>query len=311
MFPTKILLATDGSTEAGRAARTATMLSERLGSELCVVLVEPLPGPHTWPESTLYNPEIYKHGTLNEVRELAEGQAHGRLTNEVEKLRGTGSRIAEAYARAGRPDAEIVAVAEEVGAGLVVVGSRGFGPLRRAVIGSVSHSVVRHAHCPVLVVRGDAQDGEPTAGPIVLAVDGSEEAKLAVRAAAELSRGAGSAVHLIYVLPTPARMFGHHSYSAEVEESLLEQARAEARDFLDEQTETVRSGGGEAAQTYLGTGRPDEEIVELAEEISAGMVVVGSRGLGGVRRALLGSVSDSVVRHAHGSVLVVRGEDRG
>jgi nucleotide-binding universal stress UspA family protein len=64
------------------------------------------------------------------------------------------------------------------------------------------------------------------------------------------------------------------------------------------------------AQTYLGTGRPDEEIVELAEEIGAGMVVVGSRSLGGVRRALMGSVSQSVVRHAHCPALVVRGGGR-
>jgi nucleotide-binding universal stress UspA family protein len=53
-------------------------------------------------------------------------------------------------------------------------------------------------------------------------------------------------------------------------------------------------------------GRPDEEIVVLGEEIAAGLIVTGSRGLGGIRRALMGSVSDSVVRHAHGPVMVVR-----
>jgi len=53
-------------------------------------------------------------------------------------------------------------------------------------------------------------------------------------------------------------------------------------------------------------GNPAAEIVELAEELGVGLVVVGSRGLGGVRRALMGSVSDSVVRHAHCPVLVVR-----
>ncbi len=53
----------------------------------------------------------------------------------------------------GRPDAEIIAQAEEIGAGLIVVGSRGFGAIRRALTGSVSDSVVRHSACPVLVVR--------------------------------------------------------------------------------------------------------------------------------------------------------------
>ena len=52
-------------------------------------------------------------------------------------------------------DAEIVDLAEEIGAGLIVMGSRGYGPIRQALIGSVSDSVVRHAHCPVMVVRGE------------------------------------------------------------------------------------------------------------------------------------------------------------
>ena len=56
-------------------------------------------------------------------------------------------------------------------------------------------------------------------------------------------------------------------------------------------------------------GKGAVEIVDLAEELDAGLVVVGSRGLGGIRRALMGSVSDSVVRHAHCPVLVVRREE--
>jgi nucleotide-binding universal stress UspA family protein len=60
------------------------------------------------------------------------------------------------------------------------------------------------------------------------------------------------------------------------------------------------------AQAHLRLGHPDNEIVRLGEELGAGLIVMGSRGLGGVRRALMGSVSDSVVRHAHSSVLIVR-----
>jgi nucleotide-binding universal stress UspA family protein len=55
-------------------------------------------------------------------------------------------------------------------------------------------------------------------------------------------------------------------------------------------------------------GNPAAEIVDLTEELGVGLAVVGSRGLGGVRRALMGSVCDSVVRHAHCPVLVVRKE---
>jgi len=56
-------------------------------------------------------------------------------------------------------------------------------------------------------------------------------------------------------------------------------------------------------------GRADQEVVALAEELGAGLVVMGSRGLGGLRRLLMGSVSDSVIRHAHCPVLVVRKEE--
>jgi len=67
--------------------------------------------------------------------------------------------------------------------------------------------------------------------------------------------------------------------------------------------------GGKIAGVHARAGRPDTEIVHTAEELDAGLVVLGSRGLGSVRRAVLGSVSGSVVRHAHGPVLVVRNEE--
>ena len=75
------------------------------------------------------------------------------LEELVQRVEKTGGEVAEVHARIGRPDAEIVGLADELGAGLIVLGSRGLGPLRRALMGSVSDSVVRHAHCPVLVVR--------------------------------------------------------------------------------------------------------------------------------------------------------------
>jgi len=68
----------------------------------------------------------------------------------------------------------------------------------------------------------------------------------------------------------------------------------------------VRSAGGTVAGSHLATGDASREIVHLAEDLDAGLVVMGSRGRGGIRRALMGSVSDAVVRHAHCPVLVVR-----
>lgn len=87
-------------------------------------------------------------------QERVEEEAKTGLDEQVQRVKEAGGEVARAHARPGRPDAEIVGLAEELGAGLIVLGSRGFGPLRSALMGSVSHSVVHHASCPVLVVRG-------------------------------------------------------------------------------------------------------------------------------------------------------------
>ena len=81
------------------------------------------------------------------------------------------------------------------------------------------------------------------------------------------------------------------------------------KELLDEQAKKIEAAGGSVAQTHLRTGKPAQEIVDLAEEIGTGLMLMGSRGLGGIRRVLMGSVSDLVVRHAHCPVLVVREEE--
>jgi nucleotide-binding universal stress UspA family protein len=83
-----------------------------------------------------------------------------------------------------------------------------------------------------------------------------------------------------------------------------EMIKEQAGRLLDEETDRLRSAGVDVAQAHLRMGRV--EVVELAEELGTDIIVVGSRGLGGFRRALIGSVSDSLVRHAPCPVLVVR-----
>jgi nucleotide-binding universal stress UspA family protein len=141
---------------------------------------------------------------------------------------------------------------------------------------------------------------------VLLAIDGSQEAGLAAQAATELSKETGSEVHVTYVEPAPAELIGHHYYSREIRESILEQARSEAQKFLEARAEQLRSEGAKVVDTHLRVGEPDKEIVRLSEEIGVTLIVMGSRGLGSVRRSLMGSVSDSVVRHAHCPVLVMR-----
>jgi nucleotide-binding universal stress UspA family protein len=149
IFPTKILLATDGSEEAKLAFASAADLSEKTDSELHVVYVGHMPlVSYESPGAITLDPDL-----LGRMQEDAEQEARTKLDEQVRQVGKTAGEVAEMHARVGRPDAEIVGLADELGAGLIVLGSRGLGPLRRALMGSVSDSVVRHAHCPVLIVR--------------------------------------------------------------------------------------------------------------------------------------------------------------
>ena len=152
IFPTTILLATDGSQEAELAGRTAAEVAEKTGSELHVVHVFGIApvGPPVYPEATDLQGEALE---VEAEERISEQQARERLEAEVEKIRSAGGDVAQAHLREGRVAPEIVALAEDIGAGLIVMGSRGRGGIRRALLGSASDLVVRHAHCPVLVVR--------------------------------------------------------------------------------------------------------------------------------------------------------------
>ena len=145
---------------------------------------------------------------------------------------------------------------------------------------------------------------------ILLATDCSEEARLAARTAVDLANKTSSELHVVYV---GLQDYGYPMYAVpefEDAQGIPEEVTQEARNLLDAEVEQVKAAGGSVVKAYLGTGRPDVEIDRLAEELGAGLIVMGSRGRGGTRRALMGSVSDSVIRHAHYPVLVVRSEER-
>ena len=145
---------------------------------------------------------------------------------------------------------------------------------------------------------------------ILVATDGSEEATLAASTAADIAQKTESELHVVHVRGMSVYIDPSTETTRVVHGAAEETARREAQETLDAQVEQIEAAGGKVAQTYVRLGRPVEEIVILADEIDAGLVVVGSRGLGGIRRLLLGSVSDGVVRHAHCPVLVVRKDQR-
>ena len=155
IFPTKVLLATDGSEEASSATEAAVEIAQKTGSELHVVHVYGIvPIYPLYPEATDPGGAELEDPVLEEELEgLSERRAQEVLDAAVEKVQSAGATVAQAHLGEGGVPHEIVALAEDLEVGLVVVGSRGRGGIRRALMGSVSDAVVRHAHCPVLVVR--------------------------------------------------------------------------------------------------------------------------------------------------------------
>jgi nucleotide-binding universal stress UspA family protein len=301
IFPTTILLATDGSGDAKLASDTAATLAESTGSGLHVVCVGPgLP---------LYELPDYP-ARFEEAVEAQRRDARKILDEQVEGLERSGVTVEEVHlAEDERPERAIVDLAEGVGAGLVVVGSRGLSGLKRALMGSVSASVVSHAHSPVLVVRDRPLVG---ATRILLATDGSENARRAAGAALELAHKLGSELHVTYVEPMPERRGGLVRFSVDLPPEVVATFEEEAEARLEKEVRQMEEGGGEIAGAHARTGDPATETMALAEELGADLLVVGTRGLGGIKRALMGSVSQAVVAHAHCPVMVVRdGKVRG
>jgi nucleotide-binding universal stress UspA family protein len=147
-FPTKILLATDASKDATRAAQMASDLANVSDSELHVIHIGNMKDFHVAPGAEQsFSPRT---APLGEVREKAEK----RLEEAVKQVEQVGGTVTQSHLRVGNPDEEILKFCDEQGGfGLIVMGSRGLGPIKRRLMGSVSESVVRHAQCPVLVAR--------------------------------------------------------------------------------------------------------------------------------------------------------------
>jgi nucleotide-binding universal stress UspA family protein len=292
-FPKKILLASDGSKDAELAAKAAMDLSKKTGAELHVVHAwRPLPH-YAFPSLV---PERYQPPYEEGARKILEAQ--------VGRIEQAGITVSKAHLATGRPADAILDHAERIGAGLIVVGSRGLGPVKRLLVGSVSESIVHHAKCPVLVVRGGAKSWPPVR--VVVGEDLSEDAHSAAKLGVTLGKLMKAETLLVHTYegmpphPETLPQDDRELYEAMVEkhvrqvEPALEERAAELEDAYDVRPQ-VRVVPGESALV----------LSEIAEEGDGpSLLVVGSRGLGTSERIVLGSVSSKVLMAARGSVLV-------
>ncbi|MEQ4300071.1 universal stress protein [Plantactinospora sp. B6F1] len=180
-------------------------------------------------------------------------------------------------------------------ASLLVLGSRGLGGFAGLLLGSTSVTVSAHAHCPVVVVRGEQERPE---GPVVVGVDGSTCALLALEYAFAQASARGSVLRVVRAWTPVAPRWQPPGYGPE------DQATAE-RIELDELLTDARSRYPRVeVVAEVISGPAGQVMVEASRD--AQLVVVGSRGRGGFGGLLLGSISQQLLHHAHCPVAVVR-----
>ena len=136
--PAKVVLATDGSVEAAHATQSAVRLCRQTGAQLAVVTVRTM----TPMGRRGFGPPIHANESINGELKLSETVARQARAEGIE---------ATAYARSGDPAVEIARLADDLHADMIITGSRGYGPIRGALAGSVSHNLIKRAHVPVTV----------------------------------------------------------------------------------------------------------------------------------------------------------------
>jgi len=290
----KILLATDGSEASALAGRAAADLSNRTAAELHVV--------HVWTDAPA---PAYPSPSLDTYSRMAKGEAGRRLRKQVWNARITGGRVAGQHLREGWPAEEIIVLAGELDADLVVVGSRRVGRVKRLITGSVSEGVVHRASCPVLVVCGG--EGAWPVGRVIVGDDGSNAAKRAGDLAAEIASLCGAEVVVVRAYEHPHEPVGGWSARDRRQlDEVLWQNRQDLKKRAEQLEDIVRC----RPKTRLVKAKAASAMSLVAEEKEVGqtLVAVGARGLSAPKRALLGSVSTETLRMADGSVLIVPSE---
>jgi nucleotide-binding universal stress UspA family protein len=295
----RVLFATDGSERARAAGKLLAALPLPADTRITILSVAP---ESNWIGTPPLGAEVPVYSWLADSASEEEKAAR-RDAEEAASWLGVGGRTVETIVPRGQAATAILEQAEAGGADLIVVGSHGKGAVTRFLMGSVSERVARHAHCSVLVARGTR------AKRVIIGVDGSESAERALDALVHFPLPDGAETMVVYVhrtieLAGPAPpMLG--APSANLMEEYDREGHALAARVLAHARHRLCSAGREAS-TRVRCGAPAEELMAVAREWDADLLVVGAENRSALGRLFLGSVSGRVLTHAPCSVLVAR-----
>jgi nucleotide-binding universal stress UspA family protein len=190
---------------------------------------------------------------------------------------------------------------------LIAMTTHGRSGINRWLLGSVADKVLHAAVNPLLLVRG-ADESKPLPIPplnkLMVALDGSPLAEIVLPQAAELAAKMGLGVILTRVFGVPTPVFAEE-YGTYVEE-LWDQVESETQQYLDEKAKQLKEQGLTDVASKSVAGFASEKLIELASESSGTLVAMCTHGRSGVNRWVLGSVTDRVVRHLNGPLLIIR-----
>ncbi|MWV41617.1 universal stress protein [Natrialba sp. INN-245] len=291
-----LLIPTDGSDPAEAAARRGFDLAAQLEASVHVLSVA---------DSSLATGAGYSGDSASiraRLRERADSRAASLRADADER-----GLDATAVVRDGIPAKEIVDYADEQGLDAITLGTSGRGGVARAVAGSVADKVVRTATVPVLTLnRAAIDDGEGSVDSILLPTDGSEPSEAAAAHGGGLAEQLDATVHCFSVVDEGIAS-GFDSLLADDDSLSADRLAEQADDHVDRVVTTVTDCDVEYVSTTA-TGDPAEEIIDYADDNGLDMIVMGTHGRGGFQRAVVGSVTDEVVRTASVPVLTVRAE---
>ena len=286
----RVLVATDGSRDAAEAVEWLAHFPLPADSDIEVVSAIP---------RAIFNEAVLRT-PWTELRKQTEVVLEDARARLAKRWPATTARIVEGDARPALVDAAMASSAD-----LIVLGARGLGAVASVLLGSVSLSVARHAPCSVLVCRSAARPVRT----VTIGVDGGSDAEMSVEIFRELPLSDSIVARVVGVVeplryPATAPAFMTASLNAAIKD-LEDERRREMAVAVSAAVERLRWRVRRVI-SVTAVGSPAEVLVRDAEEHGADLIVVGARGLGAVARVLLGSVSESVLRHAGCPVLIAR-----
>jgi nucleotide-binding universal stress UspA family protein len=296
----KILIPLDGSKTAEKVLPYARHLAGKFK-----ILIELL--------AVIDIAELASHITAERARFLDTMIDEGVRTSET-YLRGVAATFNGATVKCtvakGRAEDTIIEKGETDAAMLIAMATHGRSGLNRFLLGSVAEKVLRGAANPLLLTRATEEaksDGEAGFKIVVVPLDGSELAESILPMVAGVAKKLGLEVMLFRAYHIPYNAYaGDDGYYAVDYDELISAVRDEANEYLDKKAADVKKFGVEKVSVIAKEGFAGDEIIALGRKTPEGLIAMCSHGRSGVKRWVLGSVTENVVRHTTDPVLVAR-----